>query len=102
MDHSVAKYLPCSGSEHRRIISAYILDQETSFHKFDDGSMEIEYRGEGEVIDMKGRSFTSVRKVPVRYGSEKYRELMNEIKDFVEVPPLSYNKYAPKLFQRKE
>lgn len=96
------KYLPCSGSERRRIITAYILDHETSFYKFDDGSMEIEYRGEGEIVDLHGRSFTSIRKVPVRYGSDKYRELMKTIGDFVEVPTLGYNKYAPKLFQRKE
>lgn len=67
--------------EVRKAVSCYLITLDVSFHIFNDGYMEMEYRGE-EPVDPED-VLDSVRREQIFPDTEKYKEILETIKDMV-------------------
>lgn len=76
--------------ESRKIVSAYHIKPSRTFSIFNDGCMEMEYRGEEPVTNSENLGY-SMRKEQIFPNTERHKEILETIKDMVLEPDFGFN-----------
>ena len=92
--------------KERKLISYYNIKPDVSFNVYDDGYMEMEYRGE-KPTDLEDPGF-SIRREVILPNTERYNEILEITNDMMLEPNIygelipEYEKRFPKSYITKE